>query len=138
MQGIGFISYAPFAIESLLETSFPIPETFSIGAMYLISQLTAAFFSFITTVSCNNNSHGEWLKLLFSLGVGHEGYWVLAGLYLPFVIYVLFFFKTRYRGRNKDSFIAINSMKSASSNAVDAAERPGEWSDKKTQEVVEA
>lgn len=29
-------------------------------------------------------------------------------------------------------------MKSASSNAVDAAERPGEWSDKKTQEVVEA
>ena len=106
--GFGFIAYAPFAYESLVETTFPIDEGMAVAMMINFAQLSGFVLNEVTILPCNFSG----LRLLeinmFELVVGNHGYWFLTIITLPVILYGVFGFKTDYR-RTKSE--ARESMK---------------------------
>jgi hypothetical protein len=101
VAGIGMIGFYPFAFQSLVESTFPIPEA-----------LTANFLLFLANgiqILGDDLSTAGW--------VGNGGFWVLSAILAPCVIYVLFFFKTKYKRKeieDRSTVIQPKSIKDSS------------------------
>jgi len=84
--GLGFISFVPFAYESLVEATFPIEETLVLTLLISIAEIFALLGTSLLTISWTAN---------FKL-------WSFLVLMIPANIYLLFFYKTDYNRRKAD------------------------------------
>lgn len=47
-KGLGCIGFQPFAVESLIETSFPLPESIAVGNAYAFAQPVTIILNTLT------------------------------------------------------------------------------------------
>jgi len=84
--GVGLIGFTPFICSSIIESTFPVQESMSTNAMFMMTQI----LSVITGHLCTSEF------------VGRGGFLLLAVLILPCWAYAVFFYKTEYKKQKAD------------------------------------